>query len=118
MAPRPGSELNREMSAGRRWSVEDTDGNPVYLTDERWEHILEGHPEMELHERELRDTIRLGMRSQDSLHPQKFRYRRAFRGLHEDNTHVEAVVLFRHVEEEGVQVPNNYVVTAYLKEIR
>jgi hypothetical protein len=32
------------MSAGRRWTVEDGEGNPVYLTDERWEHIVEGHP--------------------------------------------------------------------------
>lgn len=106
------------MSTGRRWSVEDAGGNPVYLTDERWEHIVEGHPEMENHERDLRDTLRTGTRSQDSLHPQKFRYRKAFRGLSNDNTHVEAVVLFRYVEENGILVPNNYVVTAYLKEIR
>jgi hypothetical protein len=71
---------------------------------------------MRLHERELRDAIRLGARSQDSLNPQKFRYRRAFRGLSEDNTHVEAVVLFRFVGDAGTPVPNNYVVTAYLKE--
>lgn len=106
------------MSAGRRWTVEDRTGNLVYLTEERWDHIVEGHPEMENHERDLRETIRLGERSQDSLHPQKFRYRKAFRGLSDDNTHLEAVVLFRYVDEEGIPVPNNYVVTAYLKEIR
>jgi hypothetical protein len=105
------------MSPGRRWSVQDIQGNPVYLTEERWEHIVEGHPEMAEHEHQLREAVRLGVRSQDSLNPQKFRYLRGFRGLWGDNTHLEAVVLFRFEEDEGRLVANNYVVTAYLKEI-
>jgi hypothetical protein len=75
------------MSPGRRWSVHDANGNPIYLTEERWEHIVEGHPEMTRHESELRETVRLGTRSQDSLNPQKFRYLRPFRSLWGDNTH-------------------------------
>jgi hypothetical protein len=105
------------MQSGRRWSVQDAHKNTVYITDERWQHILESHPEMEEHEAELRETVRLGGRSQDSLNPQKFRYLRRFGGLWDDNTHLEAIVLFRFVEEEGRLVANNYVVTAYLKEI-
>jgi hypothetical protein len=66
------------MSPGRRWSIQDTQGNSIYLTQERWEHIVEGHPEMAEHEHQLREAVRLGVRSQDSLHPQKFRYLRAF----------------------------------------
>ncbi|HKP74974.1 MAG TPA: hypothetical protein VJT67_05490 [Longimicrobiaceae bacterium] len=103
------------MQPGRRWSVADDLGNSIYLTDERWEHIVEGHPEMAGHEDELRETLRHGERRQDSLNPQKFRYRRAFRELADDNTHLEAVVLFRFSEEEGRLVANNYVATAYLK---
>jgi hypothetical protein len=72
---------------------------------------------MALHESHLRDAVRLGTRSQDSLNPQKFRYLRAFPDLWGDNTHLEAVVLFRFGEDEGRLVANNYVVTAYLKEI-
>lgn len=105
------------MNPGRRWSVVDEQGNSVYLTEEQWDHVLEGHPEMAVHEQQLRETVRLGVRSQDSLNPQKFRYLRAFRGLWGDNTHLEAVVLFRFEEDEGRLVANNYVVTAYLKEI-
>ena len=105
------------MESGRRWSVGDARGNPVYLTNERWEHIVEHHPEMVEHERHLRETVRLGARSQDPLNPQKFRYLRAFADLWGDNTHLEAIVLFRFGEEEGRLVANNYVVTAYLKEI-
>jgi hypothetical protein len=105
------------MPPGRRWSVQDPHGNPIYLTEERWQHIVEGHPEMSGHERQLQEAIRLGTRSQDSLNPQKFRYLRAFQGLWGDNTHLEAIVLFRFEEDEGRLVANNYVVTAYLKEI-
>jgi hypothetical protein len=29
------------MIAGRRWEVRDRYGNDIYLTHERWEHIVE-----------------------------------------------------------------------------
>lgn len=90
----------------------------MYLTDERWEHIVDGHPEMLGCEDALRDTIRSGQRRQEQLAPQKFRYARAFDGLPMDNSHIVAVVLFRFDEnEEGRPVPNNYVVTAFQKQI-
>jgi hypothetical protein len=34
------------MSHGRRRTERDPFGNFVYLTDERWQHIMDGHPEM------------------------------------------------------------------------
>lgn len=36
------------MSASIRWTVRDHYGNDIYLTHERWEHIVEpiNHPEM------------------------------------------------------------------------
>ena len=36
------------MAVGRRWAVKDRYGNTIYLTDERWEHIIDpwNHPEM------------------------------------------------------------------------
>lgn len=65
------------MADGKRWTVQDRDGNEVYLTDERWTHIVDGHPEMRAHEDSRRQTVRLGRREQDLLAPQKFRTRRA-----------------------------------------
>lgn len=106
--------------AGIRWIVRDRDGNDVYLTDERWRHITEpwGHPEMAEFEDELRETVRSGDRHQDSLNPQKYRYIREFNDLPEHNTHIVAVVLFKLIESEQAQsVPNNFVVTAYQKEV-
>ncbi|MEA1933977.1 MAG: hypothetical protein U9N60_06055 [Thermodesulfobacteriota bacterium] len=108
------------MIPGRRWAVRDRYGNEIFLTHERWEHIVEpfNHPEMEAYEERLKETIRAGKRKQDSLNPQKYRYVKVFDGLAEDNTHIIAIVLFRFSEgQAGKPVTNNYIVTAYQKEI-
>ena len=91
-------------------------GHEIYLTDERWEHILDGHPEMRECEEALRQAIRLGTRTQEPLAPQKFRYSRAVPGLPAGNTHVVAIVLFRFEErDDGSVRRNNYIVTAFQK---
>lgn len=106
------------MVVGRRWTVRDRYDNDIYLTEERWEHIIdpENHPEMEFSEENIKETIRSGRRSQDPLNPQKYRYIKSFDDLVEDNTHIVAIVLCRYKEgEDGQPVPNNYIVTAYQK---
>ncbi len=108
------------MTAGRRWAVRDRYGYDIYLTDERWEHIVEpmNHPEMSAYEEHLKETIQSGKRRQDLLNPQKYRYIEAFDDLAEDNTHIVAIMLFRFSQGQvGEPVPNNYIVTAYQKEI-
>lgn len=103
-----------------RWTEIDRVGNAIYLTHERWDHIIKAnnHPEMEDFEDHLKKTIRLGVRKQDSLNPHKYRYAKDFEGLTDGNTHVVAIVLFRFRESpRGEPVPNNYIVTAYQKEI-
>lgn len=109
------------MLDGIRWTVRDRSGNTIYLSEERWHHITEpeNHPDMIDREIELKQTIQSGRRKQDVINPQKYLYTLAFPGLDEDNTHVVVIVLFRFREnEDGRPVPNNYVVTAYQKEIR
>jgi hypothetical protein len=48
-----------KMANGVRWTIRDRDGREIYLTQERWDHILEptNHPEMEDFEEELKQTI-------------------------------------------------------------
>ncbi len=107
-------------NTGRRWLVYDRDGNAIYLTHERWKHIVEpiNHPEMLDYERHLKETIRRGKRRQDPLNPRKYRYTKEIHDLPADNTHIIAIVLFGFREsDEGNLVPNNYIVTAYQKEI-
>lgn len=100
-----------------RWIERDRYGNEIYLTDERWEHITgpANHPEMEGYESELRETIRLGTRRQETLDPQKYRYSRAFDDLTASNTHIVAVVVLKISAE---MEPNNFIVTAYQKKVR
>lgn len=103
-----------------RWVARDREGNEVYLTEERWAHITDptNHPEMEEYEEELRLTIQQARRRQDPLNTQKYIYTQAFANLIEDNTHVVAIVLFRFRESLGGRpLPNNFIVTAYQKEI-
>jgi hypothetical protein len=109
------------MTAGRRWTVRDRGGREIYLTNERWEHIINphNHPEMSACEEQLKETIGNGIRQQDPLNPLKYRYVKAFSGLAEDNTHVVGIVLFRFsADADGTLRPNNYLVTAYQKAIR
>jgi hypothetical protein len=109
------------MISGRRWAIHDRYGNEIYLSQERWEHIIEpiNHPEMAAYEEHLKDTIRRGDRKQDVLNPRKYRYTRAFDDLAEDNTHIVALVIFRFRKSSMSEpVPNNYILTAYQKEIR
>jgi hypothetical protein len=60
---------NHMASAGKRWTVQDRDGNPIYLPEERWQHIVEAnnHPEMADYEDHLKTTIQQGRRRQDSI---------------------------------------------------
>ena len=105
---------------GRRWTTRDRYGNEIHLTEERWRHIIEpvNHPEMSAYETHLKETIQRGERKQDLLNPRKYRYTKAFGDLAEDNTHITAIVVFRfRVSETGETTPNNYIVTAYQKEI-
>jgi hypothetical protein len=104
----------------KRWTVRDRYDNDIYLTQERWEHITQSinHPEMLGYESHLKETVQSGRRKQDPLNPHKYRYVKAFVDLAQDNTHIIAIVLFRFGEGEGGRpVPNNYIVTAYQKEI-
>ena len=107
------------MQTSIRWEVSDKNGNKIYLTQERWEHITEdiNHPEMADYEEELKETIRIGKRTQDTLNPQKYRYSMTFDNLAGYNTHIVALVLFRFREQSGEVLSNNFIVTAYQKEI-
>lgn len=103
-----------------RWTVQDRYGNNIYLTEERWLHIIDNdnHPEMIVCEDLLIETLRSGKRKQDSLNPNKFRYSKEFDDLENFNTHIVVIVLFGHKQsKKRIPVSNNFIVTAYQKEI-
>jgi hypothetical protein len=95
--------------------VHDRWGNPIYLTDERWEHILEFHEEMVDFRDELFTTLKQGRRIQEPLDPFVYTYFHPFDYLPGDNTHIIAIVKFTSQSTRGKEVPNNFVLTAYHK---
>ncbi|MDE3089873.1 MAG: hypothetical protein KGJ80_10885 [Chloroflexota bacterium] len=103
----------------KRWTTQDRDGNPIYLTQERWDHIVENHPEMADYEEHLKMTFQRGRRRQEPLNPRKYRYVFPFDDLPEDYNHIVAIALFGFdVGTQGQTVPNNFVATAFMKHIR
>jgi len=86
------------------YRIRDRYGNEIELTEERWAHIIEGHPELEDFLDEVLETVRTGSRRQDPLDPQKYRYTRAFDHLPFGATHLVAIVKLTR---------NNFIVTAY-----
>ena len=107
--------------SGKRWIVQDREGNSIYLTEERWQHIIdpENHPEMTEYENHLKTTIQKGQRRQEPLNPRKYRYSYPFDDLPEGFNHAVAITLFGlDVDEPGEIISNNFVATAFLKHIR
>ena len=93
--------------------ITDRWGNEIYLTDERWQHILETHEEMANFRGHLLETLRTGQRRQDVFDPHKYKYSKKFTDLPDDFTHVIVVVkLSRQITTRG-EMPNNFVLTAY-----
>ncbi len=91
-----------------REEVQDRYGNEIYLTDERWKHIAKRHPQLKPYRIEVLRTVRLGKRSQDAWHANKFYYNHPFRVL-APFQEIEAIVIFGWKNNQ----PNNFIVTAY-----
>lgn len=68
--------MNIAMGYNKRWVINDRYDHVVYLTQERWEHIIDpvNHPEMIAFEDHLKLTIKTGKRQQDPLNPRMYRY--------------------------------------------
>ena len=58
----------------KKWTIQDRYGNTIYITQERWYHILESRPELEPLFDNFLETIRTGRRKQDALIPNEYRY--------------------------------------------
>ncbi len=98
----------------RKWTVQDRYGNTLYLTEERWEHILESRPELKPYFDKFLETIRTGRRKQDALMPNEYRYFKRWDELLPDNNHLVAIVVCKtRLDEDGNYAANNFVVTGW-----
>lgn len=87
-----------------RWTVRDRAGREIYLTRERWQHIVSRHRTLAEHLDDVLNTLRLGRRQQDALQPFKYFYHRRCDTLPGYYDRITVVVLCRE--------DNRYVVTA------
>ena len=103
----------------RKWTIQDRHGYTIYLTEERWQHILESRPELEPYFEQFLETIRTGRRKQDALLPNEYRYYKYFDELKPDNNHLVVIVIFKmSLDEYGKYASNNFVVTGWAKYIQ
>lgn len=93
-----------------REEVQDRFGNKIYMTDERWQHIISSHPQLKERRAEVLNTIRFGKRWQDARLPEKFYYLKPFPFPGAYNA-IKVVVRFSWKNNQ----PNNFVLTAYPK---
>ena len=97
-----------------KWTVQDRWGNEIYLTEERWQHILNRHEELTGLLDATLETLRRGRRRQESLDPNRYRYRRRCAALPPEFSHIVVAVVFRYEEQpDGTQLPNNFVTSAW-----
>lgn len=100
------------LQSGKAWTVTDRYGNEIYLTWERWAHILEFHPEMEPFIDDIRHTVQTARRRQDPRNPHKWFYVRwHLSGLEPWNNCTVVVVALRPENER-------FIVTSYHDYIR
>ncbi len=114
-------KANGMDNSGKRWTVQDRYGNFIYLTQERWEHIIDetGHPELEPYEEWLKTTIKEGRRKQEPLNLRKHRYYHLFDDLPDDVNHLVAIVLFTFdIDANGQSMTKNFIATAFFKHFR
>ncbi|MFQ6100720.1 MAG: hypothetical protein ACE5OS_05745 [Anaerolineae bacterium] len=97
-----------------KWTVQDRYGNEIYLTEERWNHILEYHPELEGHLDNVLNILKKGRRKQEPTMPYKYRYYGRCDELLPDYNHVVVIVILGTRQcPDGISVLNNFVTTAW-----
>lgn len=98
----------------QNWTCKDRYGHTIYLTDERWQHIVSKHFELIGHLDDVLATVAKGKRHQERRDPQRYRYRRACYTLQSGDNHITVVVLFSFQKlYDGTVVANNFVTTAW-----
>jgi len=79
----------------KKWTIYDRYGNEIYLTEERWHHILEARPELEPFLEKFLETVQTGLRKQDTFIPNEYRYFKRFDELLPENNHIIVIVILK-----------------------
>lgn len=106
------------MADGKLWTQVDRFGNEIYLTAERWAHLVapDNHPEIEPFFQQVRETIQKGRRKQDEFDARSWEYSQPFSDLPLDYTHIIVAVRFRWtILPDGTEREEKFVKTAYFQ---
>lgn len=109
------------MPGGKLWIQQDRFGNEIYLTEERWAHIIDpdNHPEVEPFFGYVAETVKTGRRRQDPYDPNGYQYYRSFPNLPDDNTHLVVCVHFRWpINPDGTVREEKFITTAYFQSFK
>lgn len=68
--------MTSPIPSGKAWTVRDRYGNEIYLTWERWSHVIDpdNHAEVEPFFDYMAETVRLGRRRQDIYDVTRYQY--------------------------------------------
>ena len=106
------------MASGKIWTVRDRYGNDIYLSAERWRHVIDpdNHPEMMPYLDAVAATVQQGRRRQDVYDPNSYQYFHPFPDLPDKNSHVVVCVRFRwSIAADGSMNEEKFVTTAYFQ---
>jgi hypothetical protein len=88
----------------------DRDGNRIYMTEERWMHILDRHEEMLGLKDKVIKTLRTVRRKVEPLDPTISTYSKFYKDLPDLYNMLVVVVKFETINDKT----NNFVLTAFL----
>lgn len=106
------------MTSGKAWTQTDRYGNSIYLTWERWAHIVDpdNHPEVEPYFDLIKETVQEGRRRQDKYDPNAYQYYHSYSGLPGQSTHLIVCVRYRWpANPDGTIREEKFVTTAYFQ---
>lgn len=106
------------MASSKAWTVQDRHGNQIYMTWERWAHIIDpdNHPEVEPFFDLVALTIQRERRRQDKYDPNGYQYYHLYHELPDGNTHLVVCVRFRwSTHTDSTVEEEKFVTTAYFQ---
>lgn len=93
--------------------VMDKWGHEIYLTDERWRHIVFRHPDMDGRKEQVLVTLKNGSREENPIGSSKYIYSKKFKHLRPGKKRICVVVQFEMKKTGMSLLPNKFVVTAF-----
>ena len=104
---------NAERVCKMKEYVKDRYGYTIYLTDERWQHIIERHSEMVRFRKEMLLTIKVGKRKKDPTDNTRVKYYKYFDNLPRPMNFIVVIVKLQTIILPDGVSEDHFILTAY-----